>query len=99
MLYDQVIKGLGPEFNHYKSEIDVPPESQPKWGESPLRCLLTAAASVNSSSVPIQQNQKNGSRHFLRSKLSNRSMKSQRSGPLPFLMASFKVHRITIRFY
>jgi len=97
MLYDQVIKGLGSEFIHYKSEIDVPPESQSKWGQSSLRSLLTAAAPVNSSSVPIQQNQKNGSRHSLHSKLSNRSMKSQRRGPLP--MATFKVLCITIRFY
>jgi len=37
MLYDQVIRGLGSEFIHHTSEIDVPPEAQSKWGEpSPL---------------------------------------------------------------
>jgi len=34
MLYEQVIKGLGPEFIHYNSEMDVPPEAQSKWGKS-----------------------------------------------------------------
>jgi hypothetical protein len=48
MLYDQVIKGLGPEFIHYNSEIDVPPEAQSKWGKSSLSCLLTAIASMKS---------------------------------------------------
>ena len=33
MLYEQVIKVLGPEFLHYNSEIDVPPEAQTKWGK------------------------------------------------------------------
>lgn len=48
MLYEQVIRVLGPEFIQYNSEIDVPPEAQTKWGKSSLCRPLTATAPMKS---------------------------------------------------
>ena len=56
MLYDQVIKGLGPEFIHYKSEIDVPPEGQSKWGKlSPDSCRVCGLISMCACPVKAKE--------------------------------------------